>query len=168
MDFLLLGQILEAVKDDLGDGCIGDAAEKLGEVVRINPGEYYGYGATHSSTRKAAAKMVESVRRRLREDGPSPGSIRSPQQPGKKLEDPLKVKFKSLLRGWKEHRESGGEDSPEALGGFLHRHFGHKNFNHEKVMKIAMKAHGKDKDTARRVADHYIAMNRGRNPPPTR
>lgn len=167
MDFRRASSLLESVLDDLEYGFVGDARQRLGDIVRAHPEELYGYGPIHTPSRRASLSMARRVSRLSEAKKPEPflGSKPRPKAPTR-VEEPMKIKFKKILKGWKEHCEGGGEDTPEALGGFLHRHFGHKKFPHAHVMKIAMKAHGKDKDTARRVADHYMAMNKGIKPEP--
>jgi hypothetical protein len=221
MNFLQVASVLESVREDLEYGLVEDAREKLGEVVRINPHDFYGTGPIHKPTRKAAAKMARNVRKKAVEPGRSQWwhqnlkagmyaaagakkkaretfkkaqshalhmhredtaptrlafqSVAQSHKPEKKKptpskrqdQEPLKIKFKSLLKGWKEHCEGGGEDSPEALGGFLHRHLGHKNFPPDQIMEIVRRAHGKDKSTAQRAANHYEALQgKGKRPLP--
>ena len=105
----------------------------------------------------AREKLTEAMQLKMPPNATKPGESNKP----------MKIQFRSTLKDWKEHLENGGEDSPEALGGFLHRHFGDRqDFDHKKVREVAMKAHGVDKETARRVADHFIGLRgKGRMPP---
>jgi hypothetical protein len=107
----------------------------------------------------ARDKLNEAIQLKMPPNATKPGESSKP----------MKIQFRSTLKDWKEHLENGGEDSPEALGGFLHRHFGDRSdFDHKKVREIAHKAHGVDKETARRVADHFIDLRgKGKLPPRT-
>ncbi len=150
MDFLSASHLLEGIKDDLEYGFIADAVNRLREAIRNPTNFQFEDDPSHIHGRSIAQK-------------PASGKVWKKVRPGiaDKSGGSNVIKFKSLLRAWKEHTESGGEDSPEALGGFLHRHFAQRKLDHGKVMKLAMKAHGKDKATARRVADHYMTMMKG-------
>ena len=155
MDFTTANHLLENVRDHLEGGSIEDALHWLSELRLGLPKPKKENQPSAFSMRSIAQKPSSGKRvwKKVR-----PGKL---DKPG----EPTHVQFKSVLKAWKERRESGGDDTPEALGGFLHRHFGPRNFTHQKVMKIAMKAHGKGKEFARRVADHYVAMNKGRQTP---
>jgi hypothetical protein len=74
---------------------------------------------------------------------------------------PTHIAFRSVLKQWREQLESSGDDSPEALGSFLHKHFGHRKWDHKKAMQVAKKAHKKPEAFARAAADHYIKLGRG-------
>lgn len=111
------------------------------------------------------------------EDEPNVFSIKSVAQakPGKKWQKvrpgkldkpsdkpgaPTHIAFRSVLKQWREQLESSGDDTPEALGAFLHRHFGDRKWTHDKAMKVARKAHNKPLEFARKAADHYMQLSK--------
>jgi hypothetical protein len=63
--------------------------------------------------------------------------------------------------------EAEQDDTPGSLGDFLHKHFGHKKWDHKKAMRVAMKAHGKPEGFARGAADRYVARGREKTVPRT-
>lgn len=92
----------------------------------------------------------------------APGKKWKKVRPGKldKPEAPMHIAFRSVLKQWREQFESSNDDSPEALGAFLHRHFGDRKWDHKKAMRIARKAHNKPEAFARAAADHYVKLSR--------
>lgn len=154
MDFFLANQLLENARDDLEYGALADAQLGLQELARLSEDVAPQTGAR--KWQKVRPGTIDVLKKAKNADAVKPTA------PGSDGKAPMHVSFRSTLRQWKEQLESGGDDSPEALGGFLHRHFGHLNWDHEKVSRIARRAHKADKETARRAADHYIAL-KGKN-----
>jgi len=159
MNFSHALRLLEDVRADLEYGQIEEARRALSEM------------------KMGLRKKEDAPSTRMRAASPSPsgGSAKRPMirkvRPGildKQRKGPAKdpdiIQFKSLLRDWRKKRtESGGkDDSPEALGGFLHRHFGHKNWSVKRATEIARKAHKVDPEFARKAAEHYYTLNKGK------
>lgn len=139
MDFSRANSILEEVQDDLTAGLLGNALEKLSDVLEMEPGKVISFNSI---------AQVE------------PKDKKSPPKG-----EPMTFKFKSIpkrgqIQAEKKRQVESGDDSPEDLGNFLHRNFGHKKWDHKKAMKVAAKAHGKPQDFARATADHYIRLSR--------
>jgi hypothetical protein len=111
------------------------------------------YGDWSSAMDRLRTLRVEEV--------PKHFTIRSIANTKKKIKrppSPQEIQFKSILKGWKEHTETGGEGSPEALAGFLRRHLGgDPNWDHEKIANVA-RGMGADEAMADRTADHYESL----------
>ena len=138
-------------------GAILDAREKLGELSRF--AFYQEDGSMGQPTRKVLKKVRPGVVDVLKK-AKAADQAKAPSSGG---EAPKQLSFHSTMRRWKEQVESGGEDSPEALGGFLHRHYGHMDWSHKDVTKVARKAHKADDDTARKAADHFMTLKKGKS-----
>jgi hypothetical protein len=133
------------------------------------------------STRKP--KQIQAPKTEADSTGRPPGPVGGPLDVPKDKSAPTDKRGKPLLldnpeerkareseQAWKKHVKEGGEDTPEALATFIHRHFGAQiGKNRERVLAVVKKHHippGMDdkaaQDFAEKTARHYYMLNTGK------